>query len=196
MYKRQLPGGAGEFGPLLVDGEARLRQSGGGENPAGGVLAAGGPDRLGTRTRQAQPSGEPGGRRKVVVAGRDHPVEAQHAVQPLHLGQQGLGVVGVGGDHMTGAEQRVRGPLGRRAQVVVQIPGEERELVPAFPDRAWQQPAHRADPALDHQQMTHNSPFRSADERGPHTLTDNDSHCHLVGVTQATERVGKFYPLR
>jgi hypothetical protein len=30
--------------------------------------------------------------------------------------------------------------------------------VAVLPDRAWQQSAHRPDPAFDHQQMSHNSP--------------------------------------
>ncbi|RPK36097.1 hypothetical protein EES39_32385 [Streptomyces sp. ADI92-24] len=156
-----LPRGPREVGPLLVHGEARPRHSGVGEDPAGAVLAAGVADRLRVRARQAQTPGDPGRRGQVVVAGREDAVEAQYLVQPVDQRQQGVGVVGVGGDDVAGDEQRVRGPVGRRAEVVVQVAGEQRERVPTLPDRPWQQSAHRPDPALDHQQMTHNSPFHA-----------------------------------
>lgn len=157
-----LPCRAHDVGPLLVHGEARPGDPRVGEDTAGGVLAAGALDRFRGRARQTQMPGDPRRGRQVVVAGGDHAVEAQHLVQPLDLRQQNVGVVGVGGDHVAGAEQRVCHPLGRGAEVVVQVAGEERELVPALPDRPWQQSAHRPDPAFDHQQMSHNSPLRAS----------------------------------
>ncbi len=148
---------------LLAVGTERVRgpgDAGLGELPPGEVLAAGGLDRLGGGPGQDESVGHPCDLGEVVVAGGEHPVEAQQPVQPLGVREQHCRVVGVDGEDVVRREQRVRAVNGGGAQVVVQVAGEEGEAVAALPQGPRQQPAHGADPALDHQQMRHGSPLR------------------------------------
>jgi hypothetical protein len=153
--KPERPGSVAGGGPAVGDRERRPRQAGSPHALPCQVLAVCALDRLRACARQTEVRGQPGNGAQVVVAGRDDTVEPQHLVQPVYLGQQRGQVIGLGRDQVVRREQRVHALAGAGTQVVVQVPGEEREPVSGLTNRPGQQGAHRTDPTLHQQQMTH-----------------------------------------